>query len=148
MATLSSDVQVAIPGYAALLSFMLLAAQLVLKRWSASSSPGHAAEQVSSNYKTRKTYQVLRIVGCLSLLMLTALPLSCEHCGTKDEHVLAQCSSLRVLSLLTYVRAYCHLHAISDSSCRYTLRLLRSCLLLRLLFAGARSSRDTSILSC
>ncbi|KAE9406408.1 P-loop containing nucleoside triphosphate hydrolase protein [Gymnopus androsaceus JB14] len=96
MATLSSDVQVAIPGYAALLSFVLLAAQLVLKRWSASSSPGHAAEQ---------TYQVLRIVGCLSLLVLTALPLSCKHCGTKDEHVLAQCSGLQVLSLLTYIYA-------------------------------------------
>ncbi|KIK58469.1 hypothetical protein GYMLUDRAFT_45326 [Collybiopsis luxurians FD-317 M1] len=86
------DVQVAIPGCVALLSLAVLSAQraseFLVRKWQLNHSDN--AETVltaTSTSVTRKFLQILRLIGCLALLVLTALPASRVHCVHDEQHV-------------------------------------------------------------
>ncbi|KIK58410.1 hypothetical protein GYMLUDRAFT_246115 [Collybiopsis luxurians FD-317 M1] len=92
MAIPPQDIQVAIPGCAALLSLAILFAQiasepLVRKRRLARPDNAEPAYAATSTSKTRVLLQILRFVGCLALLVLTALPASRVNCVHEEQRV-------------------------------------------------------------
>ncbi len=96
--SIHNSFQVAIPGYLAFFSLAVVAAQLVFdyeKRVGpATVRTGDAGNGVDypfnltlNNYKTRKAYQILRLLGCISLLILAIIPNSRQKCALQDESI-------------------------------------------------------------